>query len=786
MLRFVQRGTGAAQAAHIPGYPDWLAGLMAVRGVDTAEKAERFLHPSLSQLNDPSLMQGMDKAVALILRALEKKDPIVIYGDYDVDGVCASAILMETIQEMGGRAEFYIPSRHGEGYGLNLAAIEAISEKCRLLITVDCGVTNIGEVKAARDLGMTVIVTDHHQLGETLPPAHAVLNPLLGEYPFRRLCGAGVAFKLGQALVGLPAMEKRLELCALATVADVVPLIDENRVLVKEGLARMAGSSRPGLKALMRVAGVEKTVNAGQAGFRLAPRLNAGGRLEDAAQGVRLLTTLDQEEAEGIAAHLNEANALRQGMEREIVAKCLELMQGQVDFYQHRAIVILGDGWNSGVIGLAASRLCEMYHYPAIVLSRQEGGLCVGSARSIPGVNIYGLLSKCRDLFVRFGGHEQAAGLTMEWKLVPELRRRLSLYIREECDPECFVPVREYDLPLTLNQVTGELIEKLELFQPTGFGNPEPTFLVRGAQVQSMRPVGRDGAHLKLSLLNGNAVLDGIAFSQGEEAKSGLTRVDCLFTPEWNVWNGVTSPQMQVKALKPTQGTVSLPEETEFIRAYLQELAAASANIVKISPGMERSGPRLCEGGLLRALEGVLGTLLIARSREAALEALALWPDLRLAEGEADDPRPFHTLLYLPKLDRLQDVWEKIVLLDGPAYPMERAALEKRCKRAQILSPAPSGGLKAMVRELAVPDEPLRGLYRLLRDGGGRSLASLARASGLSQCQVLAGLCVFSQVGLAEFSAEPFSCRLLPPRKCSLSLSPLAALLRGMAAELPA
>ena len=293
MLNFVPRGILPDDDRLVPGYPKWLSQLLWLRGIDTPEKARRFLAPELSQLHDPYLMQDMDKAVNLLKKAVRLEHPICIYGDYDVDGVCASSILYETLKGMGAKVRYYIPNRHGEGYGLNLDAVEAIARDTKLLLTVDCGITNIREVERAKALGLTVIVTDHHQLGEEKCPAHAVLNPLLGDYPFRRLCGAGVAFKLGMALIGLENMLPLLPLAALATVADIVPLVDENRVIVKFGLDRMPSDPRPGLRALLKDAGIEDSVTAGQAGFRLAPRLNAGGRLEDALQGVVLMTTQD-------------------------------------------------------------------------------------------------------------------------------------------------------------------------------------------------------------------------------------------------------------------------------------------------------------------------------------------------------------------------------------------------------------------------------------------------------------------------------------------------------------
>lgn len=772
MLRFVRRG--AEENRPVGEYPPWLSTLLRSRGMDTPEKAERFLHPDLEQLHPPLMMRDMDRAVALIRRAIAEKQPIMIYGDYDVDGVCATSILLETLWEEGALADAYIPSRHGEGYGLNCDAVREIAREHRLLITVDCGITNHEEVRLARMLGMTVIVSDHHQLADTPSPADAVLNPLLGEYPFRRLCGAGVALKICQALQGLEGVRKRLELAALATVADIVPLVDENRVIVKLGLEAMAHTERPGLKALMLVSGVTPPVNTGHVGFRLAPRLNAGGRLEDAAQGVRLLTAGDPQEAERIAAHLEENNRTRQALEQEITAQALEMIDREVDFARHRAIVVMGENWNSGVIGLAAGRICEKYHWPTVVLSR-SGDTAVGSCRSIPGVNIHAMLSQCKDLFQRFGGHEQAAGLTMDAALAPELRRRLSLAIAENCDPRCFIPEKEYDLPLPLAQVDLALIEQLELLQPTGYGNPAPVFLTRDASVQQARKVGNQGQHLKLSLAEGEALRDGIAFSLGPEADRGLTRVDVLFTPEKNTWRERTAAQLQVKALVPAAGASPLPPETLFFEALLQEMTLLAENVTRLS---ERPRPQT-QAAVKRLLQDGQGTLCLAHRPETAREFLGAYPgETDVWTGRAEDPRPFNALLCAPDLQALKDCWTHIVLLDGDAVPGEAAWLARQCPRAELHVLRPSAPMTRLMASLALEDEPLRALYRALRRGGGNSPAGLAEQSGLTLEQTLVGLTAFAQVKLAEFRLSPFTLRLLPPVKCAMTDSPLIRYLR--------
>lgn len=772
MLQFIRRGTDR-EASPIGDLPQWLSSLLRTRGVDTPEKAERFLHPSLEHLHDPFLMPGMDKAVRLIRQAIADGDSMIIYGDYDVDGVCATSILMETLGEMGGRVTFRIPSRHGEGYGLNCEAVREIAKEHKLLITVDCGVTNHEEVKLAQMLGMTVIVTDHHQLADTPSPADVVLNPLLGDYPFRRLCGAGVALKLTQALQGMEAVCRRIELAALATVADIVPLIDENRVIVREGLQAMATTDRPGIKALLTVSGVTPPVSAGQVGFRLAPRINAGGRLEDAAQGVTLLTTRDEMLAERIASHLEDANSQRQAIEQDITQKAMQEIAEKIDFRNDRVIIVMGDEWNHGVIGLAAGRICEKYHFPTIVLSRQ-GDVAVGSCRSIPGVNIHAMLMLCKDLFIRFGGHEQAAGLTMQAELVPEMRRRLNMYINENCDLRCYVPAREYDLSLPLAQVNLELVEALALLQPTGYGNPAPVFLSRGAQVQLMRKVGRDQQHLKLSLLDGNSVRDGIAFSMGHLADEGFDMVDVLFSPERNEFMGRVTAQLQVQAMRPAEGTAPLPPEDVLFRGVLQEITTLAANDNRIPP-VEVITPAAAR----KLMHSGRGVLLIAHEREKAASMLVdTLADA--AMGQVKDVRAFNTVLCAPDVDKLQDVWEHIVLLDGDVLSGESAAIQAKCPRAQLHAMKPNPLFLQQLRELAMEDEPLRDLYRRLRQGGNTMASQLAQDCGLTVPQVLVGLTAFSQVKLAEVSLEPYAVRLLPPVKCRMDDSPVIRYLRSL------
>ena len=790
MLTFTPRSTSAAHGS-------WLDMILASRGIVEEEERERFLHPGLEQLHDPFEMDGMLMATQLIIDTVNQGHRIAVWGDYDCDGVCASAIMIETLREMGAQVVSYIPDRHREGYGLNMEGIRQLAQTCRLIITVDCGVTNIAEVRYALSLGVPVIVTDHHQ--PTDPPLNKqkaleyvpVLNPLLGDYPFRRLCGAGVALKLTEALLGREAMLRRIDLAAIATVADLVPLIGENRVIVHEGLRRLSATQRPGLKAMYAAAGLVTPITSTDLGYRVGPRINAGGRLEGAGQCVQLLLTGDRAEAEQLARHLEENNARRQALQQEITAAAEAELRSKVDFYEDLALIIAGEGWNSGVIGLAAGRICESTHFPVIVLS-VNGDTAVGSCRSIPGVNIHRMLVACdegqrRDtgegLFVRFGGHEQAAGLTIRTALLPVLRRRLNAAIREGCDLRCYIPVAEYDAPLRLQDVNLALVDQLQLLQPTGYGNPAPVFLTRDAEVLSARRVGKDMKHLKLTLMEGGEVRDGIAFGLGQLAGGPLSRVDVLYAPDRNEFQGRVSAQLLVEQLNPAEGSADLPPAETLFPDFLQELRYLASNDKLITrPG--GSGPETVP---LTALKGLAeqgrGLLMVCHERERAVRC-AQETGADTAVGHCPDPRAFNTVLVNPDLERLRDVWHEIVLVDGDLLPGELSALRAACPRARIRAMSPNPRFAALLNSLALPDEPLRDLYRALRaaliPGRLPSLDGIAGAARLTPEQAFFGLTAFTQVNLCTLSLTPFSITLLPARKCSMEESGMVRYVRNL------
>ena len=791
MLRFMPKHHKREIPAELKtrGVPDQLLALLLDRGIDTAQKIDKYLHPMKDDLYDPMLMQDMDKAVAVIRDAIRKGEEIVVFGDYDVDGVTATAILLTYLRKRGAKVSYYIPDRHGEGYGLNIAAVEQIASHAKLLITVDCGITCPVEVARAIELGMRVIVTDHHQLGLELPKCSAVLNPLLGSYPFRRLCGAGVAFKLVQALGGMEAIESLWELAALATIADIVPLLDENRVIVTFGLKAMASSQRPGLIALMESAGVDPAnVSASDVAFRMAPRINAGGRLALASRGVELLTTRRMDAAREIAAELDQDNTKRREIELVIFAQADEKTRTEIDFLTERAIVVCGEGWNPGVIGLAASRLVEKYKWPTILLA-QDGDVCVGSARSIPGVDIHQAMSSCRDLFVRFGGHAQAAGLTIEKKNVAEFKRRLTQAILAQSEPEAFIPTEEYDLELEIGDMTEELVSAFASMQPTGFGNPAPVFCVRGVHTTDVRTIGKEGAHLRMRLSGNGEMRNAIGFRMGDKAASMPEVVEAVVGLSINVWQDRRSVQCELRQLQ-----AYMPAKAFLAQCQRKaiEIDASMISAIMLPAQAEKRVERMTLEQAKRVLSEELlvsyqGTLLCVHSLSALrmlnIHLAILHAQLDYALHELDDIRSFNTLVMAPHWEKLGCHPTAIVALDGFASDGERLAAQARFPQARIIEVTDMAfHMAAAADRLLCGDDDLRALYRVLRQREKMeyTMNMLAGETGLSESQVLCALEIFRELGLLDYSREPLRYRMIPSGKVSLESSALRSRLMGM------
>lgn len=559
VLRDVDQQQRAALARSLSISPITASVLLA-RGVTTAAQAQHWLAPHLVVSHDPFLIPDMEPAIDRLHRALVEGERICFYGDYDVDGMAATSLYLTYFRGQGGQVLSYIPHRIREGYGLNEAALHWLHRQgVNLVVTSDCGTTAHREVETAKRLGLDLIITDHHQCDERLPPALALLNPHRPDsvYPFAGLCSGGLAYKVTGAYqdkygpIG-PEPETLLDLVALATVADIVPLHDENRILVREGLDLIARGARCGIRALKDVAGISRDVTTGTVAFRLAPRINAAGRMAHAEMGVRLLTTESETEAKAVADQLEQLNRARQRLEEETTSEAVSMAKAEMD---PAALAVWAKHWHLGVVGIVAARLVERFHRPAVVIAVNEEGIGKGSARSIPGFDLYQALSACRDLLEAFGGHPCAAGLTIRESRLERFRERFAEVAARWEGGTTKQPLLHLDAEVHLTDVNDRLVQELALLHPFGAGNPEPTLAVRNLAILGSRVVGE--RHLKLTVRHGNSKpFDSIGFRMGSLAECGLSgaqAVDLAFVPERNSWNGLDRIQLRIRDLRASQ-----------------------------------------------------------------------------------------------------------------------------------------------------------------------------------------------------------------------------------------
>ena len=534
------------------------ASLLVARGVTTAAEAATWI--SHLPPHDPYLIPEMEQAVERLHRAVTTREPICFYGDYDVDGMSATSLYLSFFESIGANVQAYVPHRLREGYGLNGSAIQRLhKEGISLLVTSDCGSTSHREVSLANQLGVDVIVTDHHQTDDEMPPAVAVMNPHRpgARYPFRGLCSTGLAYKLAQAYqfrygdVGIPT-ESLLDLVALATIADVVPLQDENRGFVRKGLTQISRGVRCGIRALKQVAGVVRDCSVETIAFKLAPRLNAAGRLDHAMEGVKLLVTESPVEAQRLADRLESLNRERQKIEADMMQEAVSMVNEKE---MQAAIILASRRWHAGVVGIAASRLVERFHRPAVVIAVDESGIGRGSARTIGDFDLYQGLTDCRDLLEAFGGHPSAAGVTVQESRLEELRERFAAVAAAWARRTTTVPTLHVDAEVRLSEVTARLIEELGALHPFGAGNPEPTFVVTGLDVMDSRTVGN--RHLKMTVRQGGSLpFDSIGFGMKSLLERGIparTPVDLAFIPEFNHWNGIDRIQLRIRDVRVSQ-----------------------------------------------------------------------------------------------------------------------------------------------------------------------------------------------------------------------------------------
>ncbi|QGQ95427.1 single-stranded-DNA-specific exonuclease RecJ [Paenibacillus psychroresistens] len=575
-----------------------IAKLLVTRGIKTEVDARHFLGADEAHFHDPYLLDGMTEAVERIRKALTHNEKIRIYGDYDADGVSSTSLMVFLLKTLNANFDYYIPHRVNEGYGLNKNALELAKKSgVSLLITVDTGISATEEIDYANEIGLDVIVTDHHEPPELLPQAFAIINPKKPgcPYPFKQLAGVGVAFKLAHALLGrLP--HELLEMATLGTIADLMPLQDENRLMVKLGLERLRSTALPGFKALLNVSGIERgAVTASHIGFSVAPRINASGRLDSADTAVRLLTTDNEQEAEHLAFDLDVLNKERQRIVEEMLTEALLMVEKDPNFHERKVIILAKEDWNVGVIGIVASKLLERYYRPTIIMGIDaKTGLAKGSARSIVGFDLYKALSESADLFLHYGGHQAAAGMTIQQDRIPELGRRLELLAEQWLSPEDFLPIMQADLVCDLKEMPLEMIQQLEQLAPYGMGNPSPRFIFRGLGIDEMKTMGREQQHLKLVLIEskGEAAcsIEAIAFGKGTLSMliSSTAQVDVYGELSVNEWNGKRKPQLMMQDIQVQQSQLFDWRGTKDFEKRWTEVASRSLT-AQSSAGMDKT-----------------------------------------------------------------------------------------------------------------------------------------------------------------------------------------------------
>jgi single-stranded-DNA-specific exonuclease len=739
------------------------AQVLVRRGLRDPAGARAFL--AAEDAHDPRAFAGMDAAVELIARHVAAGSRITVHGDYDVDGVCATALLVRALRRLGADVDWFLPSRVDDGYGLAAATVERLAARgTRLLVTVDCAITAVEEVAHARELGLDVVVTDHHQpRADGALPDVPIVHPSLGGYPCPDLCAAGVAYKLAQALAlgagGDPAIaDDDLDLVALATIADLVPLRGENRRLVRAGLRALASTGKPGLRALMRVARVDPSgLDASSVGFRLAPRINAAGRLHRADAGVELVLTHDEARADAIAQELDAANAERRFTEQRILFDA----EAQVrELGPRPAYVLAGEGWHRGVIGIVASRIVERTHRPAILIALDAAdGSGTGSGRSIPAFDLLGALHAAAPLLKRYGGHRAAAGLTIDAAHVDDLREAFEAHAAAVLTAGDLQPVERVDAIVSGAELGLALADELAQLEPTGMGNPGVNLLVPGAALVDARTMGEEGKHVRFTVEAGGGRCRAVAFGcDGRLPVRPDTPADATFRLERNSWNGAVEPRLRLRQAQPTVSSaievVGEPVREAWIAAVLDHPASPDATPIDgHRTVIDRRGD-----GAVAVLRDLVG------SGDTVLAVVADVP--RRIEGLSARTGDYVLCAHaaLARTPGLADAFQHLVVLDPPAHPAEDARLRQggagtfahlcwgpaELRFAEQIHESEHG-----LRAALVP------LYRALRDRGGAAgeeLEALLRGDGphtRSVAQAARLVAILTELDLVSLDRDP-------------------------------
>ena len=541
--------------------------LLINRGITDSEEAEAFLNPKLSNLSDPMLLKDMEESTDLIISAIEQQEKIAIYGDYDADGLTSTALLVNFFADLGISVSYHIPDRIREGYSLNSEAIYSLAEKgVKLIITVDCGISNRKEIELAQSLGINVVVTDHHQIPEDFSPLCPVINPNRSdsEFPFRSLAGVGVAFFLAAGIRSRirergwfeyatePDLRQYLDIVALGTIADMAPLKGENRILVVAGIERMKVSRWYGIEAMKKICGMDnRNISSGDIAFKLAPRLNAPGRIGNNRLGIEVLITDNYSVAVNTARELNRMNSERQRIEGEIIDDIEKNILPVIDVQNRKTILLSKSGWHKGVLGIVASKFLDKYHRPTIILTEKDG-VAVGSGRSIDGFNIHEAMTELKDLFIKFGGHYHAAGCTLDASNIEVLSRNIEQIAEKSLSGADLVPSITVDAEVNLDELTLEAVYDLRSIEPFGSENPEPVFYSGELEVLDSRVVGEK--HLKLKVRKGETVHDAIGFNFGDMHSLDRKIINLVYVPEINSWNGNENVQLRILDIEISGG----------------------------------------------------------------------------------------------------------------------------------------------------------------------------------------------------------------------------------------
>ena len=559
------RTAAAKELAEKIGMSPILADLLIQRGIKTESAAKRFFRPMLNELIDPFLMNDMDVAVDRLNDAMGRKERIMVYGDYDVDGCTAVALVYKFLQQFYSNMEYYIPDRYEEGYGISKKGLDIAAEHdVKLIIVLDCGIKAIDEISYAQSLGIDFIICDHHVPDEELPPAVAILNPKREDstYPFKHLCGCGVGFKFMQAFAknnGIPfsRLIPLLDFCAVSIAADIVSITGENRILAFHGLKQLNQNPSVGLKAIIEICGLTgRELTMSDIVFKIGPRINASGRMQNGTEAVDLLVEKDFNKALAEATHINEYNEQRKDVDKQMTEEANQIIEKLESQKHHNSIVLYDENWKKGVVGIVASRMTELYFRPTVVLTR-SGDLATGSARSVAGYDIYDAVKSCRDILENFGGHTYAVGLSLPIENIPEFRRRFQQYVNDHILPEQTEATLEIEEEVDFKDITKKLHNDLKKFAPHGPDNPKPLFCTRNVyDYGTSKVVGRQQEHIKLELVDSNSsnVMNGIAFGQSQAARyiKSKRSFDIVYTIEENIYKR-SEVQLQIEDIKPSE-----------------------------------------------------------------------------------------------------------------------------------------------------------------------------------------------------------------------------------------